>query len=350
LAEGIVAIDLFCGAGGLTLGLERAGVKVAAGVDLDDRFRWAYEKNSRSSFLHANVARLSAEDLKPFYARARVRVLAGCAPCQPFSTYGRTRSAPDDRWALLKSFARIVSELRPDVVTMENVPGLRDHEVFDRFVSSLHDNGYGVGHDVVDCANFGVPQHRRRLVLVGVLQGRAALPRSTSSEAPSTVRDAIGHLSPLRAGETDPRDPLHVASRLSPLNMARIRASQPGGTWRDWPEDLRAACHRRGTGRTYPSVYGRMRWDEPAPTITTQCYGFGSGRFGHPEQDRAISLREAALLQSFPPDWQLFPQGTRPILKAGGTAIGNAVPPKLGEAIGRAILRSVEEAPTAAIS
>jgi len=348
MTDDIVAVDMFCGAGGLTLGLEDADVKVAAGFDIDDRFHWAYERNSRSSFVRADASRLSAEDLEPFFDGAQVRVLAGCAPCQPFSTYGRTRSKPDDRWALLKSFARIVSDLRPDVVTMENVPGLREHEVFDDFVAALGRLGYDVDHDVFDCADFGAPQHRRRLVLIAVFEGRASLPVPTTVERSATVREAIGHLPPIPAGGADPNDPLHVASRLSSLNMARIRASRPGGTWRDWPEGLRAACHRRSSGRTYPSVYGRMRWDEPAPTITTQCYGFGNGRFGHPEQDRAISLREAALLQTFPPDWQLFPPGSEPGMKAGGTAIGNAVPPKLGEAIGRAILRSVEEAAIAA--
>lgn len=344
----VIAVDLFCGAGGLTLGLESAGMEVSAGIDLDDRFRWAYEHNSRASFVRADISRLSAADIEPFFGGARVRVLAGCAPCQPFSTYGRTRAASDERWTLLKSFGRIASELRPDVVTMENVPGLRDHDVFGQFVRALEETGYDVAHAVLDCADFSVPQHRKRLVLVAVRHGRAILPVPSTISDRRTVRDAIGGLPPIPAGGADPRDPLHVSAALSELNLERIRASLPGGSWRDWPEELRAPCHRRESGNTYPSVYGRMRWDEPAPTITTQCYGFGNGRFGHPEQDRAISLREAALLQSFPPEWQLFPPGERINMKAGGTAIGNAVPPKLGEAIGKAILTSLEKASTGA--
>ena len=342
----VVAIDLFCGAGGLTLGLEAAGITVAAGVDLDDRFRWAYEFNSGARFLRADVSALRGGDLAALYEQAEVRVLAGCAPCQPFSTYGRTRTSVDERWALLKSFARMVKELRPEAVTMENVPGLREHDVFAEFVAVLEEMRYDVAYDVFDCTEFGIPQHRRRLVLVAVLKdvGRAVLPQPLKTGRWRTVRDAIGHLPPVKAGETHPEDSLHVAASLSPLNLARIKASRPGGTWRDWPEELRADCHRRKSGRTYPSVYGRMEWDAPAPTITTQCYGFGNGRFGHPEQDRAITLREAALLQSFPPDWQLFPPGMRPSMQAGGTAIGNAVPPKLGEAIGEAILEGVEAA------
>lgn len=340
----VVVIDLFCGAGGLTLGLEAAGLTVAAGIDLDDRFRWAYEHNCKARFLHANVSTLHGKDLEALYGNAEVRVLAGCAPCQPFSTYGRTRTSVDERWALLKSFARIVKEVRPEVVTMENVPGLREHVVFAEFVAALEGEGYHVVHGVLDCTDFGVPQHRRRLVLVAVRRsvGRAMLPLPSDLGRVRTVRDAISHLPPVKAGEVHPNDPLHVAAKLSPLNLARIRASKPGGSWRDWPHELRAACHCRDSGRTYPSVYGRMKWEEPAPTITTQCYGYGNGRFGHPQQDRAITLREAALLQSFPQDWQLFPPGAKANMKAGGTAIGNAVPPKLGEVIGQAIVRSVE--------
>src|SRR6185437_4792082 len=131
----------------------------------------------------------------------------------------------------------------------------------------------------------------------------------------------------------DERDPLHVACRLSELNLLRIKASKPGGTWRDWKPSLRAACHRRQTGDTYPSVYGRMEWDEPAPTITTQCFGYGNGRFGHPQQHRAITLREAAMLQTFPRKYDFVPKGQRVRFSQLGRLIGNAVPVRLGEII-----------------
>jgi DNA (cytosine-5)-methyltransferase 1 len=141
----------------------------------------------------------------------------------------------------------------------------------------------------------------------------------------------------LHAGESSSRDKLHTASMLSSKNLQRIKVSKPGGTWRDWPEHLVANCHRAESGRTYPGVYGRMEWDKPAPTMTTQCYGFGNGRFGHPEQDRAISLREAAIIQSFPRDYVFIPKDGEVSFKVLGRLIGNAVPVDLGRAIARSI-------------
>ena len=158
-----------------------------------------------------------------------------------------------------------------------------------------------------------------------------------TQKQPKTVRQAIGRLRPLDAGQSAPRDRLHAASTLSEKNLQRIRVSKPGGTWRDWPEDLVADCHRAASGKTYPGVYGRMEWDKPAPTMTTQCYGFGNGRFGHPEQDRAISLREAAILQSFPRDYAFVPDDGEVSFTALGRLIGNAVPVDLGRAIARSI-------------
>lgn len=156
------------------------------------------------------------------------------------------------------------------------------------------------------------------------------------------VRQAIGHTEPISAGEVSATDALHKASALSPLNLQRIRASVPGGTWRDWPEELIAECHKRDTGKYYNNVYGRMEWDELSPTITTQCYGFGNGRFGHPEQDRAISLREAALLQSFPEDYAFTEAGKPVYFKVVARHIGNAVPVELAKAIARSIKGHLE--------
>ena len=150
------------------------------------------------------------------------------------------------------------------------------------------------------------------------------------------IRAAV-RLGALSAGEAAPRDKLHVSSTLSEKNLKRIKVSKPGGTWRDWPEHLVADCHRAESGRTYPGVYGRMEWDKPAPTMTTQCYGFGNGRFGHPEQDRAITLREAAIIQSFPRDYAFIPDDGEVSFKVLGRLIGNAVPVDLGRAIARSI-------------
>jgi DNA (cytosine-5)-methyltransferase 1 len=174
------------------------------------------------------------------------------------------------------------------------------------------------------------------MVLLASLHGEIKMIEPTY-EMPKTVRQAIGRLCPLRAGEVAPEDKLHVTPKLSEKNLQRIKFSKPGGTWRDWPYELVADCHRVKSGRTYSSVYGRMEWDKPAPTMTTQCYGFGNGRFGHPEQDRAISLREAAILQSFPRDYVFVPEQGEVSFKVLGRLIGNAVPVDLGRAIARSI-------------
>ena len=180
--------------------------------------------------------------------------------------------------------------------------------------------------------------HRRRQDAVG----SDGLELSQDQVRTMTVRETIGSLPPIKAGERDPQDELHTASSLSPLNLSRIRVSRPGGTWRDWPEELQASCHRKDTGATYPSVYGRMEWDRPAPTITTQCFGYGNGRFGHPEQDRAISLREAAMLQTFPESYAFAPPGAPIKFNKMGRLIGNAVPVRLGEVIARSLVGHVQ--------
>jgi DNA (cytosine-5)-methyltransferase 1 len=225
---------------------------------------------------------------------------------------------------------------------MENVRGLQDQMVFAEFLKALNRAGYQVAHEIVNCADFGIPQRRQRLVLIASRLGRVCLLSPSEFGAKTrNVRDSIAGMPPLRAGEINVEDPVHQASILSSINISRIRASRPGGTWRNWKKSLVADCHKRATGKTYPSVYGRMCWDELSPTITTQFFGFGNGRFGHPEQDRAISLREGAILQSFPSDYKFVPPEKPVQKKSVGRMIGNAVPPKLGEVIGMSILEHV---------
>lgn len=339
----VSVVDLFCGAGGLAYGLKKAGLTIAAGVDLDPACEHPFTANCGGVFDRRSVADLTKEDLGRWFAGANVRVLAGCAPCQPFSTYSQSRKSPDGRWELLRSFLRLALETRPEIVTMENVRGLAARPVWHEFVEALEAAGYEVVWEQLRCQDYGVAQTRKRLVLIASLVGRVSIPRKIADLPVASVRSAIGDLPMLAAGDTDALDPLHCASRLSARNLARIKLSRPGGSWRDWPKDVRNACHTRSTGETYPSVYGRMAWDDPAPTITTQCFGFGNGRFGHPEQDRAISLREAALLQSFPKEYSFVGEGGRLTFSKVGKLIGNAVPPKLGEAIGRAILERLAE-------
>lgn len=343
--ETIAAVDLFCGAGGLTKGLEKAGIDVRMGVDIDPACAYPYEANNDARFLIKPVEQVSAQEVFDATNGARYRLLAGCAPCQPFSTYRQGKAnASDDRWHLLKQFARLVRETEPDVVTMENVPRLAQQDIFEEFVAELRRQEFHVSYRVVQCADYGVPQQRQRLVLLASKLGPIDLIEPTHPPKKHiTVREAIGDLPPIGAGEAHDRDPLHQACSLSPTNMQRIKASRPGGSWRDWDEDLVADCHKKGSGKTYPSVYGRMSWDELAPTMTTQFYGFGNGRFGHPEQNRALSLREGAILQSFPRSYKFARKGEQIFRKTVGRLIGNAVPVKLGEAIGKSILRHIGE-------
>jgi DNA (cytosine-5)-methyltransferase 1 len=312
---------------------------VRLGVDVDRACEYPYTFNSQARFLLQSVDELEAGWLTDAWRGAKHTLLAGCAPCQPFSLYSQgRRRAIDGRWHLLAQFQRLVLASTPTFVTMENVPRLAEQEIFAQFVTSLEGAGYFVHFEVVRCADYGVPQQRERLVMLASQLGPVALIPPTRTNRPRTVREAIGGLPPLTAGGEHPQDPLHQAATLSPTNMRRIKASRPGGTWRDWDRSLVADCHRRKSGKTYPSVYGRMRWDEPAPTMTTQFFGFGNGRFGHPEQHRAISLREGAIIQSFPRHYRFVKPGQPIHFKTLGRLIGNAVPVKLGEAIGRSLL------------
>jgi DNA (cytosine-5)-methyltransferase 1 len=341
----IGAVDLFCGAGGLTYGLRRAGIDVKLGIDIDGHCRFPFEANNRTRFALKSVADVTPKEIKAAWGDKPYKLLAGCAPCQPFSTYSNgCDPSADKRWPLLLEFARLIRRCGPDFVTMENVPRLQAQEIFEQFVAILEESHYRVSCSVVNCAEYGVPQSRHRLVLLASKHGEVRLVRpTTKKESYVTVRQAIGDLPALKAGEYCIDDPLHQSCELSPLNLERIRASVPGGTWRDWPKKLVTGCHARRTGGKYVSVYGRMLWDEPSPTMTTQFYGFGSGRFGHPDQDRAISLREGAVLQSFPKNYKFVPPGEPILNKVVGRLIGNAVPVKLGEAIGKSFVAHLAE-------
>ncbi len=332
-------IDLFCGAGGLTHGFTLEGIPVVAGIDVDPACRFPYENNNTAKFWQRDISQVTGDEINELFGNSELKILAGCAPCQPFSTYAQRYESDgiDGKWGLLYQFARLVRESCPDVITMENVPTVAKHQVFNDFVAELRMLGYHVWHDVVDSSLYGVPQSRRRMVLLASKFGDIRM-IEPSHPKPKTVEHAIGALPPIQAGQSHPSDKLHIASTLTQKNLQRIRISRPGGTWRDWPEHLRADCHKSKTGKTYPSVYGRMEWNKPAPTMTTQCYGFGNGRFGHPQQDRAISLREAAILQSFPDDYAFLAEGEKINFTALGRMIGNAVHVELGRAIAKSII------------
>ena len=343
-ASRVSAIDLFCGAGGLSYGLKEAGVLVTAGIDIDPSCAFPFQRNIEASFLEMDIRDVKASHLRPLWPAGTIRLLAGCAPCQPFSSHRRgADTSTEDEWKLLLEFGRLVASTKPELVTMENVVRLGSTTVFGDFVDGLCDTGYHVTWQACYGPDYGLAQSRRRLVLLASRLGPIEPPAVQDSDRKPTVRDVIGGLPPLASGGKDPDDPIHTTRELTKVNLERIRASVPGGTWKDWPKELRAPCHQKASGASFRSVYARMEWDKPAPTITTEAHNFGTGRFGHPDQDRAISLREAAMLQGFPRGYD-FVRETEPIYFTKlGRLIGNAVPPPLGKAVGDALQAHVSE-------
>lgn len=350
----VSAVDLFCGAGGLTNGLERAGISVEAGFDVDPDCRYPYEYNNDAEFLARDIGKLARdqpEDVAALFdGDADATLLAGCAPCQPFSplTHG-SDSSTHESYGMLRAFLEIVDVVEPDFVVMENVFEVRNSDVYDEFVAGLDELGYNLNprdDRRVYCPDFDIPQTRRRWVVLASKAGRIDMgePINSSPEEYPTVEDSIGHFPGLEAGEQDRDDPLHMTRNLEETNVERVEHSKPGGTWQDWPDRLQLECHKKSSGQTYRSVYGRMVPDEPAPTITTQFYNLGSGRFGHydTEQNRALSLREGATIQSFPEDYRFAEDISEVGITKIGRLIGNAVPPKLGEVVGERILEFMQ--------
>ena len=334
-------VDAYCGIGGLSHGFRRIGFNVVAGIDIDPSCKHAFETNNDARFIARSVDDVSGHEIESLYPERSRRILIGCAPCSPFSAYTpEAKKRKTDKWRLVDVFADRVMVVQPEIVSMENVPRLASFDdgiVVERFIHRLEQE-YDVSATVVDCARYGVPQHRKRFVLLASKIGKIELqPPSRSVKSYRTVRDTIGEMPRITHGEECCDDRLHKSARLSRLNLERIRASRPGGSWEEWPEDLVAQCHQRQSGKSYKNVYGRMEWDKPAPTITGGCFSFGRGRFGHPVQDRAISLREAALLQTFPSEYEFGPSGTSMYFTTIGRQIGNAVPVALAETVARSI-------------
>lgn len=340
------ALDFFCGAGGLTRGLINAGIQVIAGIDVNSGCKRTYEENNRPSvFIPADLARVSPSDLARYIdgVPRRELVFAGCAPCQPFSKQRREVSSSGSN--LLGHFGRLVAEFLPAYVVIENVPGIakvKGNSTYRRFLRSLSELGYDFEDGCLDAKWFGVPQTRNRWVVIASRLTIPSLPERTHGPgltAYETVQAAIHRFPRLDAGEEAIAVPNHRAAAISPINLERLRRTPPDGGGRmAWPETLVLDCHR-GEYKGHSDVYGRMRWNAPAPTLTCRCFSISNGRYGHPEQDRAISLREAASLQSFPDDYVFHGVSQAAI----GAQIGNAVPVKMGEALGAAILRLHED-------
>ncbi|WP_198345333.1 DNA cytosine methyltransferase [Neisseria weixii] len=262
----IEAVDLFCGVGGLTAGLIKANIVVKAGYDIEESCAFPYEHNNKGAKFHLrDVKDVSGNEILKHYSDGAIKLLAGCAPCQPFSTYNQGKDVRNDtKWPLLYAFSRLIKEVNPELVTMENVPDVTKHQVYHDFVEELRKKGYEIWAAKVKCADYGIAQMRQRHVLLASRIGNIELLPPTHADNHVTVRDIIGKLPKITSGEQHKTDILHRSSRLNDLNMKRIRASKPGGTWLDWPKELRANCHTKRSGQTYRGVYGRMEWDKPA--------------------------------------------------------------------------------------
>ncbi|MDE0555476.1 MAG: DNA cytosine methyltransferase [Candidatus Poribacteria bacterium] len=349
----ISAVDLFCGVGGLTYGLQQAGINVVAGLDIDERCRYPFEENNDATFISNDIRKFTGAELSALYPKNSIKILVGCAPCQPFSAQTRKNKnrTSDERWSLLDEFGRLIEKVNPHLIAFENVPLIRKENIFRNFCNRLRSLYYYLHPElIVYCPDYGVPQKRRRLVLIASTWDKFELLPETHSgssedELPlfRTVKDAIGYLPKIDDGEAYAPDPLHRSRKLTDVNKKRIMQSKPGGTWEDWDEELRLPCHQKPSGQGYTTVYGRMAWNDLAPTITTQFLNLGSGRFGHPEQHRALSVREGALLQTFPKDYKFIKPNLPITTTRVASYIGNAVPVQLAKVIGESIQKHVKE-------
>lgn len=341
------AIDIFGGAGGLTVGLKRAGFRVVAAVERESHSFATYKANHPEiKCVNQDIATVSSAALLRFAGTERIDLLAGCPPCQGFTSLtAKYKHKEDPRNALILEMARLAEALRPRAIMMENVPGLtqKDGHLYAQLRSRLQAVGYRLTEGILQVADYGVPQLRRRFIMLGGRGFEIGHPDATHSDAPTgdlapwrTVRDAIGDmpepagLAAAKARGSVERSDWHVVRDLSPENVERIKAAKAGETWTHTPEHLRPDCHRNGyVGFT--NVYGRMEWDRPSPTITGGCTTFSKGRFGHPTADRTISVREAALLQTFPRDYRF----DTPYMDYVCSMIGNALPCVFAEALSR---------------
>ena len=336
-------IDSFCGAGGLALGLQRAGFNILLSFDIDSKCIETINKNTQH-FQHSAVTADIADMLngnileKCAIKRGELFLLAGGPPCQGFSVQ-RRGSDQDERNDLVLKYGQLINELYPCYFVMVNVSGLagkRGKTILQQLIEDVEAIGYTVHIQLLDAQDYGVPQRRKRYINIGERKDLGVhyeYPKATGEH--KTVRDAIGNLpAPPADGKDHPDISLHRRDRLSPTNLRRIQAIGEGQGRDDLPEDLLADCHKIDSSIIgFRNVYGRMAWDDVAPTITARFDSFTRGKFGHPEQDRTISLREGALLQTFPEDF-MFTGNKVDIARQ----IGNAVPPRMAEEIGRSII------------
>lgn len=344
----LVAVEGFCGAGGMSLGLRRAGFRVGAAFDLNEPAIKTYQANLGNAGFVANVVDVTAADLldKSGVKSGGIALVAGGPPCQGFSVQ-RRQGKDDPRNSLPVAFLELIKSINPPFFIFENVPGIRNRHgqaILEAFIREATASGYHCHVDTLDAVRFGVPQSRRRLFVVGEATAdgsvwfRFPTPTTSADSENVTVGAALTGLpSPPSDYSAHPTIPNHRRIRLSPLNERRLAHVPQGGGMEDLPVDLRVACHKNGADRIgHRYVYGRLHWKEPSATITARFDSFTRGKFGHPLENRNISLREGARLQTFPDDFKFF--GSQEEIAA---QIGNAVPPYLAEALGRSVADAI---------
>ena len=344
----IAVFDFFCGCGGTSRGFQQAGMDIALALDIDADSKNTFTRNfPETIFCDKSISKVSESDLRPALDehQDRLKLFCGCAPCQPFTKQYTEARKYDTRRSLLSQFGRVIEGHLPDFVFVENVPGLQKvsknkRGPFPAFKELLTRLGYEMDFSVVAAQDYGAPQLRRRFVLLASRHGKIKIPEPThgtdSTNPFRTVRDAISDLPPIGAGEEYVSDGIrnHRTAALSAVNLRRIEITPPnGGGRKDWPESMWPQCYKRRLDGSIHSghtdCYGRLWWDKPATGLTTRCISFSNGRFGHPEQNRAISLREAARLQGFDDNFEFT--GT---LNSMAKQVGNAVPVDLANAMG----------------
>ena len=344
MAKSIIAVDLFCGAGGLTRGLLDAGIQVKKGYDLDERLKETYEKNNPGvKFYCKDVAKITKDELlKGLDLENNIFLLAGCAPCQPFSEINKNNIVRDKRKNLVLEFVRLVKETNPDLVFLENVPGLKNGKgklLFRELENVLDEQNYFFESKVVDAKNYGVPQKRKRLILIASKHAQINIPAETHSNelVPyKTVRDTISKYPILRAGNSNKKVPNHACAKITKINLSRLKhIKKNGGSRTDLPPELQLECHTKHDGHT--DTYGRMRWNAVAPTLTCRCTSISNGRFAHPTQTRGMSVREAAALQTFKDNYIFYGSFTE-----NAKWVGNAVPVRLSRIFGEHFFKNGE--------
>lgn len=333
------AIDLFCGAGGLSVGLKKAGFRVLGAIEVDPVAAATYRRNHRQPRMWCiDIRKLPAAAVMRALGirRGQLDLLAGCPPCQGFSTMrtlNKSSSVDDVRNDLVFDFLRFVRVLLPKTILLENVPGLADDKRIDHFCADLVSLGYVFEKKIVNAADYGVPQRRRRMLLLASRVARVAVPPHVAYRP--SVRDAIASLP--RAGRSN--DLLHDLGENRARHVRALIRKIPkdGGSRSSLPPSQQLDCHKHTKG--FYDVYGRMAWDDVAPTITSGCTNPSKGRFLHPIENRSITLREAALLQTFPPRYHFsLARGKEHV----AAMIGNALPPQMIRAFATAMRQNLK--------